>query len=175
MEADRAIRWRTSYQLTGNFDLANSLANPSLRNDLLTQIRVFGPDGVIIAATAERRVSRDGFGDREYFQVHLASTADEGLFISKPVFGRTSGAGAPLSRGVRVADGSFHGVIGASLDPGYLAKFYQSIDGGQHGAVVLAGLDGVVRASAGFKSDVVGGSLLDSCFRRISQADTDRF
>ena len=177
MEADRAILLlRTSYQLTGNFDLANSLANPSLRNDLLTQIRVFGPDGVIIAATAERRLSRDGFSDREYFQVHLASTADE-LFISKPVFGRTSGKWVLLlSRGVRVADGSFHGVIGASLDPGYLAKFYQSIDGGQHGAVVLAGLDGVVRASAGFKSDVVGGSLLDSeLFRRISQADRGSF
>ena len=177
MEADRAILLlRTSYRLTGNFDLANSLANPSLRNDLLTQIRVFDPDGVIIAATAERSLSRVGFSDREYFRVHQASTADE-LFISRPVFGRTSGKLVlQLTRGVRAADGSFHGVIGASLDPSYLAKFYQSIDGGSHGAVVLVGLDGVVRASAGFKSNVVGDSLLGSqLFRRISQADTGSF
>lgn len=177
MEADRAILLlRTSYRLTGNFDLANSLAHPSLRNDLLTQIRVFDPDGVIIAATAERSLSRVGFSDREYFRVHQASTTDE-LFISRPVFGRTSGKWVlQLTRGVRAADGSFRGVIGASLDPNYLAKFYQSIDGGSHGAVVLVGLDGVVRASAGFRSNVVGGSLLGSqLFKRIAEADTGSF
>jgi diguanylate cyclase (GGDEF)-like protein len=177
MEADRAILLlRTSYQLTGNFDLASSLASPSLRNDLLTQIRVFDPDGMIIAGSRERSLSRVGFSDREYFRVHVDSKADE-LFISKPVFGRTSGKWVlQLSRGVHAAGGSFQGVIGASLDPGYLTKFYQSIDVGQHGAIILAGLDGVVRASAGFNSDVVGGSLLGSqLFRRISQADTGSF
>ena len=177
MEADRAILLlRTSYQLTGNFDLANSLASPSLRNDLLTQIRVFDRDGAIIASTRERGPPRDGVGDREYFRIHVDATADE-LFISKPVFGRTSGKWVlQLSRGVRAADGSFQGVIGASLDPGYLTKFYQSIDVGKDGAIVLAGLDGVVRAAAGFRSDVVGGSLLGSqLFRRLSTADTGSF
>ncbi len=177
MEADRAILMlRTSYRLTGNFDLANSLTSDSLRNDLLTQIRVFNPSGAIIAATSGQGRSRVGFGDREYFRVHLDSKADE-LFISKPVFGRTSGKWVlQLSRGVRAPDGSFEGVIGASLDPDYLSKFYQSIEGGLDGAIVLAGLDGVVRASAGFKNDLLGTSLLGSqLFKKISEADTGSF
>jgi hypothetical protein len=93
MEADRAILLlRTSYQLTGNFDLANSLAHPSLRNDLLTQIRVFDQDGVIIAATAERSLSRAGYGDREYFR----STRPQR---------RTSSSSAGRSSGGRVGNG----------------------------------------------------------------------
>ena len=176
-ETDRAIvLLRTSYQLNGNFDLANPLTNPALHSDLLTQIRILGPDGVLIAASTEPILSRVDFSDREYFQVHLNSKTDE-LFISKPVLGRTTGKWLlQLSRPIRAADGSFQGVIGASLDPSYLAKFYESIDVGQDGAIFLAGLDGFVRASAGFKNDVVGGSVLGSqLFRRISLADTGSF
>jgi two-component system, sensor histidine kinase len=176
-ETDRSIvLLRTSYQLHGNFDLASSLTIPSVRDNLLTQIRILGPDGVLIAASTEPISSRVDFSDREYFQVQLDSKADE-LFISKPVFGRTTGKWLlQLSRPIRAADGSFQGVIGASLDPGYLAKFYESIDVGKDGAIFLARLDGVVRASAGFKNDVVGNSMLDSqLFRRISKADTGSF
>jgi PAS domain-containing protein len=175
METDRAIvLLRTSYQLNRNLDLANSLA--SLQNDLFTQIRILGPDGVLIAASGQTISARVDFSDREYFQVHLNSKTDE-LFISKPVLGRINGKWSlQLSRPIRAADGSFQGVIAASLDPTYLAKFYGSIDVGQDGAVVLAGLDGVVRASAGFKNEVVGGSMLGSrLFKRISQADAGSF
>jgi diguanylate cyclase (GGDEF)-like protein len=172
-EIDRAIvLLRASYKLNGNLDLANSITN----SDLLTQVRVLDPDGVLIAASTEPILARVDFSDREYFQVHLNSKTDE-LFISKPFFGRmTKNWLLQLSRPIRAADGSFEGVIGASLDPGYLAKFYQSVDVGQDGAIFLAGLDGFVRASAGFKSDVIGGSMLGSqLFKKISQADTGSF
>ena len=131
METDRAIvLLRTSYQLNENFDLANSLTNPALQSDLITQIRILGPDGALIAASTEFILSPADVGDREYFQVHLTSKMDE-LFISKPVMGRTTGKWSlQLSRPIRAADGSFQGVITASLDPGYLAKFYESIDVG---------------------------------------------
>ena len=177
METDRAIvLLRTSYQRNGNFDLANSLTNPALRSDLFTQIRILGPDGALIAASTEFILSPADVSDREYFQVHLTSKMDE-LFISKPVMGRTTGKWSlQLSRPIRAADGSFQGVITASLDPGYLAKFYESIDVGRDGAIFLAGLDGVVRASAGFKNEVVGGSMLGSqLFVKISQADAGSF
>jgi hypothetical protein len=83
---------------------------------------------------------------------------------------------APIVTPFRAADGSFQGVISASLDPSYLARFYASIDVGQDGAIFLAGLDGIVRASAGFKIDVLGGSMLGSqLFKRIVQADTGSF
>jgi diguanylate cyclase (GGDEF)-like protein len=177
METDRTIvLLRTSYQLHGNFDLASSPTNPSLQSDLVTQIRILGPDGVRIAASTEPITERVDFSDREYFQVHLDSKTDD-LFISKPVLGRTTGKWLlQLSRPIRGTDGSFQGVIGASLDPSYLASFYESIDVGRDGAIFLAGLDGIVRASAGFKNEVVGGSMLSSqLFKRIAQADSGSF
>jgi diguanylate cyclase (GGDEF)-like protein len=177
METDRTILLlRTSYRATGNFDLVNSLATHSQQNELLTQIRILGPDGVLLAASTESISSAVDFSDREYFQVHLGSKADD-LFISKPVLGRTTGKWLlQLSRGVRATDGSFQGVIGASLNPSYLAQFYETIDVGKDGVIFLAGLDGVVRASSGFKNDVVGGSMLSSqLFKKMSQADTGSF
>jgi diguanylate cyclase (GGDEF)-like protein len=176
-ETDRTIvLLRNSYQLRGNFDMAKSLTNPSQQNDLLSQIRILGPDGMIMAASTDAILSPGGFSDREYFQVHVNSKTDD-LFISKPILGRTSGRWLlQLSRPFRAADGSFQGVISASLDPSYLARFYASIDVGQDGAIFLAGLDGIVRASAGFKIDVLGGSMLGSqLFKRMVQADTGSF
>ena len=175
MEADRAmVLLRSSYQQNGNFDLAKSLG--ILQNDLLAQIRIVGPDGVLIPTNTGPISAPLDVRDREYFQVQQDSSTDE-LFISKPILGRTRGIWLlQLSRPIRGADGSFQGVIVASLDPRYLAKFYQSIDVGHDGAIFLAGLDGVVRASAGFKSDVVGSSMLGSnLFKRIKQANAGWF
>jgi diguanylate cyclase (GGDEF)-like protein len=177
MEIDRAIvLLRTSYRLTGNLDLANSVTNPAMHSDLLTQVRILGPDGALVAASSEPILPGVNFSDREYFQVHLNSKTDD-LFISKPIFGRTTGKWLlQLSRPIRAPDDSYRGVIGASLDPSYLAKFYQLIDVGQDGAIFLAGLDGFVRASAGFKNDVTGGSMLGSkLFDKISEADSGSF
>jgi diguanylate cyclase (GGDEF)-like protein len=177
MDTDRAIvLLRSSYLRDGNFDLVNTLTHPPLQSDLRTQIRVLRPDGVLIAGNTEPFSEPVDYSDRDYFHVHLNSKADE-LFVSKPVFGRTSGKWwLQLSRSIRAADGSFQGVIGASLDPNYLASFYQSIDLGGDGSIILAGLDGVVRASAGFKNDNLGSSMLGSqLFRRIAEADTGSF
>jgi diguanylate cyclase (GGDEF)-like protein len=107
----------------------------------------------------------------------MNSQSDE-LFISKPIIGRTSGKRLlQLSRPIRAADGSFEGIVVASIDTRYLSNFYQSIDVGHDGAIFLAGLDdGVVRASAGFKNEVVGGSMLGSqLFNKIKQAGTGSF
>jgi diguanylate cyclase (GGDEF)-like protein len=175
MEADRAmVLLRSSYQQSGNFDLAKSLG--ILENDLLAQIRIVGPDGILISTNTGPISAPVDVHDREYFQVQQAASTDE-LFISKPILGRTRGIWLlQLSRAIRGADGSFHGVIVASLDPRYLAKFYESIDLGSDGVIFLAGLDGVVRASAGFKSDVVGDSMLGSnLFENIKRANTGWF
>ena len=106
----------------------------------------------------------------------MNSQSDE-FFISKPIIGRTTGVRLlQLSRSIRAADGSFEGVVVASIDTRYLSYFYKSIDVGHDGSIFLAGLDGVVRASAGFKNEVVGGSMLGSqLFNKIKQAGTGSF
>ena len=46
-------------------------------------------------------------------------------------------------------DGSFAGIIGASLDVVQLEKFYNSIDIGPAGIITLVGFDGIIRARSG--------------------------
>jgi signal transduction histidine kinase len=52
--------------------------------------------------------------------------------------------------------GDFDGIVVLSVDPDYLMRFYDSVDVGDGGRVVLAGLDGVVRAGAGIAADRIG-------------------
>jgi diguanylate cyclase (GGDEF)-like protein len=178
MEADRAIvLLRSSYQVNGNFDLASSFAKLTQKRDLIAEIRVIGPDGLVIDSATRPINAPVDSSDREYFQVQMNSQSDE-LFISKPIIGRTSGIRLlQLSRPIRAADGSFEGIVVASIDTRYLYNFYQSIDVGHDGAIFLAGLDdGVVRASAGFKNEVLGGSMLGSqLFNKMKQAGTGSF
>jgi len=177
METDRTLLLlRTSYQVNGNFDLAHSLVDLSPQSDFLLEIRFIDSNGEVIGSTTRQVAGRANARDRDYFQAQQDVTTDE-LFISKPLLGRTAGIWLlELSRPVRSADGAFQGVIVASLDPRYLAKFYHSIDVGQDGSIFLAGLDGIVRATAGFRNSAIGGSMLSSqLFKKIARADTGTF
>jgi diguanylate cyclase (GGDEF)-like protein len=177
MEVDRTLRLlRSSYQVNGNFNLANSLVDFSRQSDFLLEIRLIDSQGDVIGSTTRQVSGRANARDRDYFETQRDVKTDD-LFISQPLVGRTAGIWLlELSRPIRSADGAFQGVVVASLDPRYLAKFYHSIDVGYDGSIFLAGLDGVVRATAGFHSSVLGGSMLSSqLFKKIAHADTGTF
>jgi diguanylate cyclase (GGDEF)-like protein len=176
-ETDRALLLlRASYARNPSSDLPDWLASPFLQSGLLTQISILGPDGRNIATTTGAAPARFSFSDRDYFRIHADSTTDQ-FFIGKPMIGRIAGKWVLLlSRSIRGADGSFQGVVAASLDPGHLTQLYESINVGPHGAIVLAGLDGIIRASAGLEQDIIGRSLLGSqLFSRMAEADTGSF
>lgn len=167
---------RASYRQHPDFDLRNWLASPSLQSGLLSQIRILGADGRLLAVSGGLTLPIVDYSDRDYFRFHAEAPSDD-LFVSKPLFGRTNKKWLiELSRSIRGDDGSFQGVIGASVDPAYLAKFYESIDVGRHGAIMLAGLDGIVRASAGLEADAVGQSVQGSqLIQKAAQADAGSF
>lgn len=112
----------------------------------LLQIAVIGKDGRLVFSNLRPATGTLDLSDRDYFRFQRASSSDS-LYISRPVLGRVSGRWSiQFARKISAADGGFDGVLVASLDPGYLSGFYESVDIGQRGAVTLIGLDGIVRA-----------------------------
>ena len=87
------------------------------------------------------------FSDRDYFNAHVEK--DVGIFIGRSLLPRPPYQGAPffgVSRRRETADGSFIGVIQASVLPEYFADFYARI-GRDRGSFFALGLtDGSVLA-----------------------------
>jgi signal transduction histidine kinase/CheY-like chemotaxis protein len=121
-----------------------------LLQDLSVQIAMADKDGVIVGTTEGPAPVTVSVKNEDYFLYHVDHTSDS-LFIGKPVKGGGPGHWTlPLSRRLNARDGSFAGVMIVSLDPYYLARFYETVDLGAGGTVMLVGRDGVVRARVSF-------------------------
>jgi methyl-accepting chemotaxis protein len=132
-----------------SFDLRHWAERTSFINEVTIQSAIIGPDGYLVATTAAPAGSPVDLGDREHFRAHVGAKSDD-LYISRPVKGRASGKmSIQLTRKLRQPDGSFAGVIVASIDPGFVERFYRSINLGTQEGITLRGLDGVIRASHG--------------------------
>ena len=80
--------------------------------------------------------------DRSYFAWHR-DHADLGPHVSETVVGKTSGkVTIPLSRRIDKADGSFGGLVVATLNPEFFRGFYQSVQLGSHSTIALSLKDG---------------------------------
>src|SRR5208282_5535032 len=105
-------------------------------------------------------------------RVHLAGKRD--IFIGKPVTGRISGQTTiQVSERVEGPDGKFAGVVVFSLSPEFLTTLHRAVRLGDGGSMILAGTDGIIRASfAGFqKSDheYIGASIAGT--KALAQAN----
>jgi diguanylate cyclase (GGDEF)-like protein len=97
--------------------------------------------------------------DREFFRYHMQH-ADRRVHIGLPIRSRSSGVlTIPLSRRVNRADGSFGGVVMASLKLDFFGKFYDSLDVGQSGTIILALDDGTLLYRRPFVEALVGTSI----------------
>jgi diguanylate cyclase (GGDEF)-like protein len=120
------------------------------------QISLADANGDLIAASYGPITTSINIADREHFQVHRDGKV-RGLFVGKPIRSRLTGASSVLlTRAYLNTRGEFGGVVIVSLTTKKLSALYESIDLGPDGGILLVGLDGVVRASAGFRIDAVG-------------------
>src|SRR5215472_18653879 len=118
--------------------------------DLSVQIAMTDRDGVIVGTT-EGPASVTATARGSDFFLHHVDRDDTALFFGKPVKGGGPGRWTiPLSRRLSAPDGSFAGTIIVYLDPYYLARFYETVDLGAGGTVMLVGRDGVVSARVSF-------------------------
>jgi diguanylate cyclase (GGDEF)-like protein/PAS domain S-box-containing protein len=145
-----------------DFDISRWVHITELLADPAMQLVIVGADGIVKVRSVGPVSPPINVSDREHFQKLANSDADE-LVISRPVIGRgTKRLSVHLSRRLRALDGSFDGIITASLDPGYFAKFYGSVDIGEEGFVRVVGLDGIVRAVDGRVPETIGRNLIEA-------------
>ncbi|MFC6477667.1 hypothetical protein ACFQDN_15715 [Pseudomonas asuensis] len=97
--------------------------------------------------------------DRAYFKQHLSST-DLNVHISHAVRSRsTNNWIIPVSRRFNKPDGSFGGVVLATIRMSYFQEFYDSFQLGEEGAIFLALSDGSIIARRPFKDEYMNKSL----------------
>src|ERR1019366_9300482 len=156
IDSELLVLRRLYQQDPAHFQFENWIDSATARSSLTAHISITGPDGILRLSSLGAVRSTIDIADREPFRVQVASTADE-LYISKPSIGQLSGKPSiHLTRRLLTDDGSFGGIIGASLDIIELENFYNSIDIGRQGIIALVGFDGVVRARSGREDSAKG-------------------
>lgn len=97
--------------------------------------------------------------DRPYFKYHQTH-ADRGLHIGAPVRSRSSGLWIlPVSRRINHPDGSFAGVVLATVRTDYFQQYYNGFDIGKAGGIFVALDDGTLIARRPMLTNVIGSSL----------------
>lgn len=110
----------------------------------LSKLYVIDKNGKVSLDSKTLTPSHNDLSDRDYFLVHK-NNPNVGLFISQPVTSRSSGDRVmALSRRVSHADGSFDGVVVATLRLSYFEQMFKKISLGADGNVTLARSDGIV-------------------------------
>jgi diguanylate cyclase (GGDEF)-like protein len=159
-------------------DLGTIVNTTDVLSEIIVQVGVIDAKGIMRASNAGPQPPPAlDLSDREHYRVHLGSNDDQ-LFISKPVIGRASGRwSVQVSRRFLNSDGSFAGVVVASLDPEHFTKFYDKIDFGPSASITLVGSDGVVRSSGGRAGGFALGQDLDdtNLFAHMGAAATATF
>lgn len=145
---------------TGPTDWSDLIKQAFTSSDITFQLAVIDQNGYLIASDrGPQPPPALDLSDREHFRVHVHAI-DDVADVSKPVLGRVSKQWSiQITRRINNPDGTFGGVIVASMDPEHFASFYRSIELGSGGAVSLVGIDGVVRASGGVQAERLGAKL----------------
>jgi diguanylate cyclase (GGDEF)-like protein len=151
-EIDKALLYlrRSVETRKDTTDFSTIVSTTDVLSEIIVEVAIIDSNGMMQASNAGPQPAPVvDLSDRDHFRFHLTSTEDQ-LYISKPVVGRVSGKwSVQVTRRFSNADGSFGGVVVASLKPDHFTRFYDKIDFGSSASISLIGTDGVVRSSGG--------------------------
>ena len=123
--------------------LETLLAAQAAQLPVLKGLFVYDESGDWIANSLSASGSLDN-ADRESMTYHRLHP-ERGPHIGPPVLSRSSGTWIiPVSRRFNHPDGSFGGVVLATVDMAYFQRFYDTFDIGRHGSIRLALRDGTL-------------------------------
>lgn len=155
---------------------ANLATTHDLLSDIIVQVAVLDEHGIMRATNAGPQPPPPiDLSDRPHFKAHLTGSDDQ-LYISPPLVGRASNRmSVQFSRRVSKADGSFGGVVVASLDPNHFASFLDRVNFGSRASMSLIGDDGILRADGGQEDGLkLGGSVVGTPIAAAMKAGRDR-
>ena len=131
-------------------DYQKIVQSTDVQSDIIVQVAIVRLQGIAWASNAVKEITKPiDISDREHFKFQVNNIKDT-LFISKPVIGRASGKwSVQLTRRFLNKDGTFAGVVVASMDPAYFTSFFDQIKLGADTSVAMIGSDGAVRSEGG--------------------------
>jgi len=112
----------------------------------------------------------------EYFIVHRDGRS-HGTFLGRPSKDSLGDKWTiPVSRRIDNADGSFGGIVVASVDAARFSSFLRRVDLGSDGIVTLVGLDGVARVRESLREITFGQDMQGSAlFRELPRRSVGDF
>ncbi|MET0531994.1 MAG: sensor domain-containing diguanylate cyclase [Microvirga sp.] len=152
---DRVEREGASAQNIARMD--DFLAERIQTLQALKSLSIYGDDGFILSSSLPGH-SRKVNGQQEAFFKHHLNSPDRTWFFG-PITSDPLGGDwvMTMSRRVDKPDGSFGGVVLASIPPRYFANFFSRLDLGSQGAVVLFNsADGAVLSRYPLVDGVIG-------------------
>ena len=121
-----------------------TILQQTLKDTARFQIGITDAQGVFVVSSDNRALGVS-YADREWF-LRPREVATDSLYIGQTVASRASGKMViPLTRRINKPDGSFGGVVHASLDTDYFAKLYNQLQLGSGAIISLNGMDGIIR------------------------------
>ncbi|MEZ2354320.1 diguanylate cyclase [Caballeronia sp. RCC_10] len=128
----------------------------------LNGLFVYSEDGSWVVTSLPGIPANANNADREYFKFHRTHT-DRGPHIGLPVRSRSTGMWIiPVSRRINKADGSFGGVALATVSIDFFKQFYDSLEIGEAGAILLALDSGTMMLRRPFNDSFVGKDMNSS-------------
>lgn len=185
---DKILDVKYDYERKGHVDseLQNNLKR-MVKDPALYQMGIVNEAGYF-AGSAVAALPLTNVADRQYFRIQKEHKA-YGIFLDVPLLGRVTGLwNLSFSERINKPDGSFGGVVVASVAPEYFGNFFKTMDIGKERSIVVVGRDGIARVRVAGNNTTLGdnlshGDLMKQAMRgpigtylgRFTDSDIERF
>lgn len=139
--------------------LRNFLRDNISNQPMLSGLSVYDAQGQIIATSRPRAPSHATVADRAYFQFH-ANSPQRDAHVGQPIISRITNEWVlTVSRRINHSDGTFAGIVLASVRVDYFNEYYKEFDIGNLGSIFLATDTGTLLVRRAQKEFMIGTDL----------------